>query len=881
MSENKGLLKTKDAAERQMLKIAQDCINSKKFASYFFSSHFYKPFAPFHQELHEMSDQERFLAIAAPRGHAKSTGFTFLKPMKGVAYRLNKFILIVSDTYEQACLFLEDVINEFEKNTTFTRFYNLEITKKRDDRIVINDECMIRAMGAGQKFRGLKFRHYRPDLIICHSKGSKIWENGQLVKIEDSSFKKKQVKSSLISVKVQGIPYEEKVTPDHRFMCVEKYKHYGKGSHRTDRNGVWKFKEKGWCEAINLTKNHWIGSKIDYEIMEPEPIKKYKGGKITSRDKKGRVVKGSEVTPVYEKVIPDYFNSDEFYYFLGRWMGDGATGKNPVVCFNKKDEDGINRIVDFWKSVNKPCSVQEQENTKVVCASDHALGRWLKSWSEGNSIKIPPMWVRKQSKKRIVKFIQGYIDSDGWVDKKSNQIRITSVNYEGLLIIQQMLSRINIPSYIRKGAGPRLETFSSKKYGDRTSRSRQKYDILISHKGNSVLGYDIVEPSRYKIHGCFIKDGFLWKKVASCAKEKELGWAIPVTTDSGTYESPLGLSHNCDDIENDEMVENPKRREKLRKWFWGALKPMLSDKGRLVVIGTILHEDSLLANLLNDPLFFSKLYQIIGDDYKPLWPALYSLEDIAEMRNNFEKRNQLGTFYREFFNACVSPENKKFDLAWIKYFNLKDIERPGMLESWFRMIHVDLAHDDEKGEEDNAYNALVATAYDADNDRRYFLEVARFKEEFDEIVKKLFEMVDFWKPHAVSVETVGAQKHFYQHIRSEMRIRGKRFILLPLPHTRAKDPRILIMQYPMQIGKYYFRRGHMNEFEKELAAFPRSTYKDVEDAASQIEECLDKLNLVKTPRKASTRNKPSQKKLKTYRRGARRITGGRHGCTGY
>jgi len=450
-----------------------------------------------------MSDQERFLAIAAPRGHAKSTGFTFLKPMKGVAYRLNKFILIVSDTYEQACLFLEDVINEFEKNTTFTRFYNLEITKKRDDRIVINDECMIRAMGAGQKFRGLKFRHYRPDLIIC------------------------------------------------------------------------------------------------------------------------------------------------------------------------------------------------------------------------------------------------------------------------------------------------------------------------------------------------------------------------------------------DDIENDEMVENPKRREKLRKWFWGALKPMLSDKGRLVVIGTILHEDSLLANLLNDPLFFSKLYQIIGDDYKPLWPALYSLEDIAEMRNNFEKRNQLGTFYREFFNACVSPENKKFDLAWLKYFNLKDIERPGMLESWFRMIHVDLAHDDEKGEEDNAYNALVATAYDADTDRRYFLEVARFKEEFDEIVKKLFEMVDFWKPHAVSVETVGAQKHLYQHIRSEMRIRGKRFVLLPLPHTRAKDPRILIMQYPMQIGKYYFRRGHMNEFEKELAAFPRSTYKDVEDAASQIEECLDKLNLVKTPRKASGRKRTSQKKMKTYRRGARRITGGRHGCTGY
>ena len=53
-----------------------------------------------------------------------------------------------------------------------------------------------------------------------------------------------------------------------------------------------------------------------------------------------------------------------------------------------------------------------------------------------------------------------------------------------------------------------------------------------------------------------------------------------------------------DDMENDEIVMNRDRRLKFKRWFYGALLPALSDKGKIRLVGTILHLDSLLENLM-------------------------------------------------------------------------------------------------------------------------------------------------------------------------------------------------------------------------------------------------------------------------------------------
>lgn len=57
----------------------------------------------------------------------------------------------------------------------------------------------------------------------------------------------------------------------------------------------------------------------------------------------------------------------------------------------------------------------------------------------------------------------------------------------------------------------------------------------------------------------------------------------------------------CDDLEDPEAVENDELRAKLKRWFFADVLNAVNraqNNWKIIVIGTILHEDSLLANLL-------------------------------------------------------------------------------------------------------------------------------------------------------------------------------------------------------------------------------------------------------------------------------------------
>ncbi len=57
----------------------------------------------------------------------------------------------------------------------------------------------------------------------------------------------------------------------------------------------------------------------------------------------------------------------------------------------------------------------------------------------------------------------------------------------------------------------------------------------------------------------------------------------------------------CDDLENDEAVESPDQRKKLERWFFKALMKIGQKDTVYIILGTILHYDSLLSNLLKKP----------------------------------------------------------------------------------------------------------------------------------------------------------------------------------------------------------------------------------------------------------------------------------------
>lgn len=104
----------------------------------------------------------------------------------------------------------------------------------------------------------------------------------------------------------------------------------------------------------------------------------------------------------------------------------------------------------------------------------------------------------------------------------------------------------------------------------------------------------------------------------------------------GQYRPDLFIG---DDLENDENVRTPEQRDKLQAWLTKAVLKLggAGEKFDVILIGTVLHYDSLLARLLKNPLWQGRTFKALirwPDDMAlwETWTALYKQhgETVAE-----------------------------------------------------------------------------------------------------------------------------------------------------------------------------------------------------------------------------------------------------------
>jgi predicted phage terminase large subunit-like protein len=136
-----------------------------------------KPTPQFHRELWEYCCSDHSLvAIAAPRGHAKSTAVTHAYTLAAVLFRQADFVVLVSDTELQAVQFLNDIKMELYENQKLRGLFKIADIYKDAEREIRfkmgadNHQVRIMARGASGgsgSVRGFKWRGKRPNLIIC------------------------------------------------------------------------------------------------------------------------------------------------------------------------------------------------------------------------------------------------------------------------------------------------------------------------------------------------------------------------------------------------------------------------------------------------------------------------------------------------------------------------------------------------------------------------------------------------------------------------------------------------------------------------------------------------------------------------------------------
>lgn len=116
----------------------------------------------------------------------------------------------------------------------------------------------------------------------------------------------------------------------------------------------------------------------------------------------------------------------------------------------------------------------------------------------------------------------------------------------------------------------------------------------------------------------------------------------------------------CDDMEDDEQVENKDRRAKFRRWFFRAAKQALSQKGKIRVHGTILHEDSLLSRLRKNKAWkhlFFKAHNAFDDFSGLLWPERWTVKKLKARQLEFVEDMDPGGYSQEFLNDPQDNSN--------------------------------------------------------------------------------------------------------------------------------------------------------------------------------------------------------------------------------
>ena len=115
------------------------------------------------------------LAVAAPRGSAKSTLVSLIFLLWVICHRKRRFVVLISDTADKAGDFLEQVKHELVHNERLLEDYP-EVCERggryprpprwRSHEIITHNQVKVLAMGWGQNIRGRRHIENRPDLIL-------------------------------------------------------------------------------------------------------------------------------------------------------------------------------------------------------------------------------------------------------------------------------------------------------------------------------------------------------------------------------------------------------------------------------------------------------------------------------------------------------------------------------------------------------------------------------------------------------------------------------------------------------------------------------------------------------------------------------------------
>jgi predicted phage terminase large subunit-like protein len=288
-----------------------------------------------------------------------------------------------------------------------------------------------------------------------------------------------------------------------------------------------------------------------------------------------------------------------------------------------------------------------------------------------------------------------------------------------------------------------------------------------------------------------------------------------------------------DDLENDEIVLNEERRAKFRNWFFNALLPAGSDDCDVRIVGTILHLDSMLERLINDPEWSTGRYRAHNEDFSEiLWPEKFSRKRLEAIRRRYVSQGNPEGYAQEYLNYPIDDATAYFRKS--DFLPISDFDE--ILEYYSA---ADLAISEKDG---RAYTAIVTAGMNYSGVLKV-VDVRRFRGDSLTIINELISVHRRYQPELFTIEQENIAKSIGPVLEREMREQGVFLNLNPVNASQDKLKRARSIQSRMRAGAVEFDMDAewFPDLQTELLQFPRGLYKDQVDAFAHIGLALDKM----------------------------------------
>ena len=281
----------------------------------------------------------------------------------------------------------------------------------------------------------------------------------------------------------------------------------------------------------------------------------------------------------------------------------------------------------------------------------------------------------------------------------------------------------------------------------------------------------------------------------------------------------------CDDLEDDEQVENRDRRSKFRRWFFRAAKQALSIEGRIRIHGTILHEDSLLARLRKNRTWTSLFYKahFSYDDFSELlWPERWTEAALRARQREFIEDQDPGGYAQEFLN---DPQDSAD--AYLRREDFIAMKEDDLELSMVVAVGSDFA----VSTNDRANRTSFTIGGKCANNILYFLDERVGRWDTLEWMEEMFLIQKRWDPAVFWVEDGVIWKGISKTVYREMQIREIFINIVARPPVKDKGVRGRSLQRRMRAGACRFNKdtSWYAGFEAELLKFTGSAAATLDD----------------------------------------------------